>query len=115
MVIVRSAVFQKTLGDLGRLLLKCFTPNRVHSPSNVHIVFDNCTDNQKFSIKQTKRVIQAVGQGKRLQGNATGRGLQRFFKKQFKQDRSHKTIQRIGETRDTTKEKRKQEVNERYR
>ena len=30
------------------------------------IVFDNYTDNQVFSVKQTKRVTQAAGEGKRL-------------------------------------------------
>ena len=39
--IVRSVASQKVCGDLWRLLLKGFTPNMVHSPSRVHIVFDN--------------------------------------------------------------------------
>ena len=46
MVIVKSAASGKTWGDLWRILLKCFTPNRVHSASKVHIDFDNYTDNQ---------------------------------------------------------------------
>ena len=66
MAIVRSVASQKILGDLWRLLLKCFTPNRVHSPSKVHIVFDSYTANQTFSVKQTKRMSRAAGEGKRL-------------------------------------------------
>ena len=66
MATARSAASRKTWGDLWRLLLKCFTPNRLHSPSKVHIVFDNYTDNQMFSVKQTKRVSRAAGEGKRL-------------------------------------------------
>ena len=34
--------------------------------------------------------------------NSTGRWLERYFKEQFKQGRSHQTIQRICETRSTT-------------
>ena len=41
MAIVRSDASQKICGDLWRLLLKGYTPNMVHSPSRVHIVFDN--------------------------------------------------------------------------
>ena len=83
--IVRSAASQKTWGDLLRLILKCFTPNRVHSLSKVHIVFDYYTDNQTFSIKQTKRVSQVADKGKWLQlemtlKNAIRQRLQRFFK-----------------------------------
>ena len=67
MAIVRSVASQKILGDLWRLLLKCFTPNRVHSPSKVHIVFDSFLKlNQTFSVKQTKRMSRAAGEGKRL-------------------------------------------------
>ena len=65
MTIVRSAASQKTWGDLSRLILKCFTPGRVDSPSEVHIVFDIQTDNQAFCTKQTKQVSQAAGKGKR--------------------------------------------------
>ena len=54
MAIVRSFASQKTWGDIWRLLLKRFTPNKVHITSKVHIVFDNYTDNQTFSVKQTK-------------------------------------------------------------
>ena len=105
--IVRSAASQKTWGDLLRLILKCFTPNRVHSLSKVHIVFDYYTDNQTFSIKQTKRVSQVADKGKWLQlemtlKNAIGQRLQRFFKEKCKQGRCHQTIQRICETRGTT-------------
>ena len=42
-----------------------------------------------------------VAHWKRLSGNALGWRLQRFFKEQFKQGRSHQTIQRICETRGT--------------
>ena len=66
MAIVRSLASQKTWEYLWRLLLKCFAPNRVHSPSKVHVVFDNYTDNQTFSFKQTKRVSGAAGEGKRF-------------------------------------------------
>ena len=66
MVIVRSVASQKTWGDLWTLLLKCFTPNSAHNPSKVHIVFDNYTDNQTFSVKQTKRVRRAADEGKWL-------------------------------------------------
>ena len=66
MAIVRNVTSQKTWEDLWRLLLKCFTPNRVYSPSKVHIVFDNYTDNQTFFVKQTKRVSRGAGEVKRL-------------------------------------------------
>ena len=66
MVIVRSVASQKTWGDLWTLLLKYFTPNSAHNPSKVHIVFDNYTDNQTFSVKQTKRVRRAADEGKWL-------------------------------------------------
>ena len=42
-----------------------------------------------------------VANCKRFSGNATGQQLQRFFKEQFKQGRSHQTIQRICATRGT--------------
>ena len=46
--------------------LICFTPNMVHSPSKVHIVFGNYIDNQTFSFKQTKQMSQQTGEGKVL-------------------------------------------------
>ena len=85
MALIRSVVSQKTCEDLLRLLLKCFTPNRVHSPSKVHIVFCNYTDKQTFSVKQTKRVSRTAGKGKQLHIGITVR----FFQEQFKQSRSH--------------------------
>ena len=66
MAVVRSVASQKTWGDPWRLLLKCFTLNRVHSPLMVHIVFNNYNNNQTFSVKHTKRVSRAAGKGKRL-------------------------------------------------
>ena len=48
------------------------------------------------------RQIEIVTHWKQLSGNATRRQLQRFFKEQFKQGRSHQTIERICEARDTT-------------
>lgn len=45
MVIGRIIASRKTWADLWRLLLKCFAPNRVHSPSKVHVVFDHYADN----------------------------------------------------------------------
>ena len=66
MAIVRSVASQKAWGGLWRWPLECFTPNRVHNPLKVHILFNNYIDNQTFSVKQTKRVDRVVGRGKRL-------------------------------------------------
>ena len=81
--------------SMGRSLLKCFTSTRANSPLKIHNVFDNHTDNQTFSLKKSKGVSRAADEGKhvahwrRLSRNPTGRRLQRFFKEQFKQGRSH--------------------------
>ena len=66
MAIVSRVASQKTCRELWRLVLKRFTPNRVHSPQKNHIVYSNYTDDQTFSVKQTKQVSQAAGEWKRL-------------------------------------------------
>ena len=100
MAIVRSASSQKTLGDLWRLLLKCFTPNRVHRPSKTHIVFDNYTENQTFPVKQTKRVSRAAGERKRAHiGNDSQEMLQCDCYKDFLKSNLNKAdlIRRFNE------------------
>ena len=64
MAVVRSVLPQKTCEDLWTILLKCFTPKAEYKPSKVHIVFDNYSDDQYYSVKETKRVGR--GEGKRL-------------------------------------------------
>ena len=66
MTIVSSVACQKTQAHLWRLLLICFIPNRVHSPSKVHTFFDNYAGSQTFSVEQTKRLSWEAGEGKRL-------------------------------------------------
>ena len=69
MAIVRSVASQKTWGGLWRWPLECFTPNRVHNPLKMHILFNNYIDNQTFSVKQTKRV------GRKRLGKRVGKRL----------------------------------------
>ena len=77
MAIVRSVASQKAWGDLWRLLLST-------QPLEGHIIFDNYTDNQVFSVKQTKRVSRAAGEGKRLHiGNGSQEMLQVNDYKEF--------------------------------
>ena len=49
---------------LWTIVLKCFTPKAEYKPSNVHTVFDNYSDDQDYSVKETKKVGR--GEGKRL-------------------------------------------------
>ena len=46
---------EKTLGDLWSVLPKRVTPKAEYQPLKVHIVFDNYTDDQVYSVKASKR------------------------------------------------------------
>ena len=64
MAIVRGTPSEKTRGDLWSVLLKRVTPKAEYQPLKVHIVFDNDTDDQVYSVKASKRTDR--GDGRRL-------------------------------------------------
>ena len=64
MAIVRGTPSEKTWGDFRSVLLKRVTPKAEYQPLKVHIVFDNYTDDQVYSVKASKRTDR--GDGRRL-------------------------------------------------
>ena len=63
MAIVRDTPSEKTWGDLWSVLLKRVTPKAEYQPLKVHIVFDNYTDDQVYSVKASKWTDRGDGRG----------------------------------------------------
>ena len=107
MAIVRSVASQKIWGDFLRLLLKYFTPNRVHILSKRRYVLFSIIILTiiRFSLSNPSEWVELQARRNGCTLETTIRKcyrLLRFFKEHSKQYRSHQTIQRIPATRDTT-------------
>ena len=80
----RGTPSEKTWGDLWSVLLKRVTPKAEYQPLKVHVVFDNYTDDQVYSVKASKRTDRGDGRwlhiGNDLQDMPQGNEYQDFLR-----------------------------------